>query len=278
MLNLISFPLLSIMILFLFTAEWKITILFLVVLFLMIIVFSTLNVPYAWGGIFITLVGYVLIKHAARNEQARASAEGRATQKSNILKGSIHGPVSVFMILGGLGLAVFDISRNGKTAYATAKHGTTTMIASIGTGPSTTLDNINRAMMGKDLAQKSFADEKRLIKARLNVETDAEKRQLLTRMEKAIDSIEDEASLKTARAEFLAIGVNIWSLVNEDNPPRTKNEDSKTGNKDIDSPWEAGLGKLPSDDERFRDVYKINLRCSLRIGHFAKEMKWNIKD
>jgi ABC-type multidrug transport system fused ATPase/permease subunit len=89
----------------------------LLVLFVMIVLFSFLKVAFAWGGMFMALVGFVLLRQGAREGSVAA---GGSAKKAGIL-GRYSGSVGGFLILGGVTIAIIDIVQRGPRAYAEAR-------------------------------------------------------------------------------------------------------------------------------------------------------------
>lgn len=82
------------------------------ILVALIMVLSLFKIAYAWGGILVAIIGYVLIPKIQRGT-------GSSTfDYDKLKKFHIRGPASVMMIAGGILIAVVDISRHGgETVY-----------------------------------------------------------------------------------------------------------------------------------------------------------------
>jgi hypothetical protein len=78
------------------------------ILVALIMVLSLFKIAYAWGGILVAIIGYVLIPKAHRGTGSSTVDYDKSK------KFHVRGPASVMMIAGGILIAVVDISRHGK--------------------------------------------------------------------------------------------------------------------------------------------------------------------
>jgi hypothetical protein len=99
-----------------------------VVLFCLIVAFSLLKVGYAWGGMFMAIVAFVLMRKGPRKEDVDVQIQ----KTSKMLKWITRGPVPVVLIVGGVAIALLDIWKNGSAAIADAQSSTQrTMAATV---------------------------------------------------------------------------------------------------------------------------------------------------
>jgi hypothetical protein len=105
-------------------------------LFFIVAAFALLKVSLAWGGVFLSSLGFCLFKSGRGARRGRKSdAEQHATlavsEKS--FRFMTHGPVAGALIIGGIALAIVDVWRNGSGVYPAAVEKTRDAIA-LGTG------------------------------------------------------------------------------------------------------------------------------------------------
>jgi hypothetical protein len=173
----------------------KSELLFLVVLFFLILAFSFFHTPYAWGGLFLALVGFVLRRKV---REAEGGGEIRV-DKAKVFVARLHGPATVLMILCGASIAFVDIWKNGANAYTQGKESASVVVHNVSGKAAQTVDVISREPYRRTI-QVRLGEYRRALEL-LHKESNGKMTALIGKLIEIIDSIDSEDTLRKAQQD-----------------------------------------------------------------------------